>query len=79
MRRCTSTKKMTTGMAVSVAPAISEPQSVPRCVVKLASQIVSVCLSWLESRTYAIRYSFQAWMKAKIEVATRPGRDERAA
>ena len=51
MRRCTSTKKMTTGMAVSVAPAISEPQSVPRCVVKLASQIVRVCLSWLESRT----------------------------
>ena len=22
-------------------------------------------------------YSFQAWMNAKIEVATRPGRDER--
>ena len=51
IRRCTSTKKMTTGTAVSVAPAISEPQSVPRSVVKFASQIVSVCFSWLESRT----------------------------
>ena len=51
IRRCTSTKKTTTGSAVSVAPAISEPQSVPRSVVKLASQIVSVCLSGLESRT----------------------------
>ena len=51
IRRCRSTKKMTTGTAVSVAPAISEPQSVPRRVVKLASQIVSVCFSWLESRT----------------------------
>ena len=51
IRRCTSTKKMTTGTAVSVAPAISEPQSVPRCVVKFASQIVSVCLSWEERRT----------------------------
>jgi hypothetical protein len=49
--RCTSTKKITTGTAVSVAPAISEPQSVPREVVKFASQIVSVCFSWLESRT----------------------------
>ena len=49
--RCTSTKKITTGTAVSVAPAISEPQSVPRSVVKFASQIVSVCFSWLESRT----------------------------
>ena len=32
IRRCTSTKKMTTGSAVSVAAAISVPQSTPRVV-----------------------------------------------
>ena len=51
IRRCTITKKIITGIAVSVAAAISEPQSVPREVVKLASQIVSVCFSWLERST----------------------------
>ena len=53
IRRCTSTKKMITGSAVSVAPAISVPQSTPRVVpvVKFASQIVTVCLLALESRT----------------------------
>ena len=53
IRLCTSTKKSTTGRAVSVAAAISVPQSTPRVVpvVKFASQIVIVCLSALESRT----------------------------
>ena len=51
MRRWTITKNATTGSAVRVAPAISDPQSVPRSVVKFASQIVSVCFSWLERRT----------------------------
>ena len=53
IRRCTITKKMTTGRAVSVAAAISVPQSTPRVVpvVKFASQIVIVCLSALESMT----------------------------
>jgi len=51
--RWTSTKKTTTGSAVSVAPAINVPQSTPRWVpvVNVASQIVTVCFSWLESRT----------------------------
>ena len=51
IRLCTRTKNATTGNAVSVAPAISEPQSVPRRVVKFASQIVRVCLLAVESRT----------------------------
>ena len=53
IRLCTSTKKRTTGRAVSVAAAISVPQSTPRVVpvVKFASQIVIVCLSALESMT----------------------------
>ena len=53
IRRCTITKKSTTGRAVSVAAAISVPQSTPRVVpvVKFASQIVIVCLSALESMT----------------------------
>ncbi len=53
IRLCTSTKKSTTGRAVSVAAAISVAQSTPRVVpvVKFASQIVIVCLSALESRT----------------------------
>ena len=53
IRLCTSTKKITTGRAVSVAAAISVPQSTPRVVpvVKFASQIVIVCLSALESMT----------------------------
>jgi hypothetical protein len=44
-------KKITTGSAVSVAPAISGPQAVPRLVVKFASQSVSVCFSGLCRRT----------------------------
>ena len=53
IRLCTITKKMTTGRAVSVAAAISVPQSTPRVVpvMKFPSQIVSVCLSALESMT----------------------------
>ena len=53
IRRCTSTKKTTTGRAVSVEAAISVPQSTPRVVpvMKFASQIVIVCLSALESMT----------------------------
>ncbi len=43
MRRWTSRKNTTTGMLVKVAPAMSPPQSVPCCVVKDASQMVSVC------------------------------------
>ena len=49
--RWTMTKKITTGSAVSVAPAISGPQAVPRLVEKFASQSVSVCFSGLCSRT----------------------------
>ena len=45
IRRCTSRKNTTTGMAQSVAPAISGPQSVPRSVVNEASQTISVCFS----------------------------------
>jgi hypothetical protein len=41
--------------------------------VKFASQIVSVCFSGDCKSTYARMYSFQAWMNAKIEVATSPG------
>ena len=53
IRLCTITKKITTGRAVSVAAAISVPQSTPRVVpvMKFASQIVIVCLSALESMT----------------------------
>src|SRR5438093_2016864 len=71
--RCTIKKKTTTGIAVSVAPAINGPQSAPRWVVKDASQTLSVCFSWLLSRTYAMMYSLQACMKPNIEVATNPG------
>ena len=53
IRLCTITKKITTGRAVRVAAAISVPQSTPRVVpvMKFPSQIVSVCLSALESMT----------------------------
>src|SRR5262249_16641154 len=51
MRRWTMRKKITTRIAVSVAPAIRTPQSMPRLVpVKLESQIVSVCFRWSLSR-----------------------------
>ena len=49
--RCTRTKNTTTGSAVSVAPAIRGPQSVPREVVNDASQTVSVCFSWSLRKT----------------------------
>ena len=49
--RDTRTKNTTTGSAVSVAPAISGPQSVPREVVNDASQTVSVCFSWSLRKT----------------------------
>ncbi len=69
---------MTTGIAVSVDAAISAPQSVFRLVPeKYESQIVSVWFDWLLRMTFAKMYSFQAVMKTKIEVATRPGSDER--
>ena len=51
IRRCTSKKKMTTGTAVKVAPAISGPHSVPRFVVNDASHTVRVCFSGLLSNT----------------------------
>src|SRR5437870_639537 len=51
IRFWTKRKKITTGIAVSVAPAIRPPQSVPRLVPRNpASQIVSVCFCWSESR-----------------------------
>src|SRR5690348_4381989 len=71
--RWIATKKSTTGSAVSVAPAISGPQAVPRSVMKPASHRVNVWLPAWCTRTDAMRYSFQAWMNAKIEVATSPG------
>ena len=51
IRLCTSKKKMTTGRAVSVAPAIKGPQAVPRFVVNDASHTVRVCFSGLLSNT----------------------------
>src|SRR5207249_4538139 len=42
MRRWTIRKNTTTGRLVIVAPAISDPQSVPRSVVNDASQTMSV-------------------------------------
>ena len=74
IRRCTSTKKITTGIAVSVEPAISAPQSVcldvPR---KYESHTVTVCLLWSLSRIRAKMYSFQLVMNANTDVATSPG------
>src|SRR5262245_60161397 len=49
--RWTSRKNVTTGTAVSVAPAISGPQSVPWLVVKLASHTVRVWWVGSLSRT----------------------------
>ncbi len=49
--RCTTTKKITTGKAVSVAPAMSGAHAVPRWVVNVASHSVSVCFSGLCSST----------------------------
>src|SRR5918996_3644589 len=58
-RRWTSMKNTTTGSAVSVAPAIRPPKSVPRCVLKPASHTASVCFSGSRRRTYAMMNSFQ--------------------
>ena len=72
--RCTSRKKTITGIAISVDPAMSPPQSVWRLVpVKYESQTVAVCFDPSFRRMRAKMYSFQLVMKAKIEVATRPG------
>src|SRR5581483_6666351 len=74
IRFWTSRKKMITGIAVSVEPAMSAPQSwfrlVPR---KYESQTVTVCVFWSFRRIRAKMYSFQLVMNANTEVATRPG------
>src|SRR5206468_11916195 len=72
--RCTRMKKMMTGIAVNVAPAISAPQSV--CLLeprKYDSHTVTVCFDWSFNSTRAKMYSFQHVMNAKTDVATRPG------
>src|SRR5207237_1696546 len=72
--RCTSRKKTITGIAISVEPAMSPPQSVWRLVpVKYESQTVAVCFAPSFRRMRAKMYSFQLVMKAKIDVATSPG------
>src|SRR5439155_20956129 len=74
IRRCTSRKKTTTGIAVSVDAAISAPQSVCRLEPrKYESQTVTVCLDWSLSSTRAKMYSFHVVMNANTDVATRPG------
>src|SRR5262249_22868383 len=74
IRRWTSRKKTTTGMAVSVDAAISPPQSVFRLVpVMYDSQTVTVCFDWSLSSTRAKMYSFQVVTNAYTDVATRPG------
>src|ERR1051326_691406 len=74
IRRWTSRKKITTGMAVRDEAAISAPQSVCRLEPrKYESHTVIVCLPWSFRRTRAKMYSFQVVMKANTEVATRPG------
>src|SRR5207302_7486756 len=68
IRRCTSRKKTTTGIAVSVEAAISAPQSVWRLLPrKYESQTVTVCFDWSLSRTRAKMYSFQVVMNANTD------------
>ena len=63
-----------TGIAIRVEPAITAPQSVPRLTSEnVLSQTGSVCLSSRVITTRASVNSFQAWMKPKTPVATRPG------
>ena len=59
---------------ISVEPAITPPQSVPRAPkLNACSQTGRVSLSGRSMITRANVNSFHAWMKAKIPVATRPG------
>jgi hypothetical protein len=73
-RFCTSRKKITTGIAISVEPAITPPQSVPRAPsLNACSHTGNVCFSGRFMMTRAKMNSFHAWMNAKIPVATKPG------
>ena len=78
IRRCTSRKKITTGIAINVEAAITAPQSTPRAPPrKFVSQTVIVCFE-LACRMHAREdVLVPAVMNAKTDVATRPGRDER--
>src|SRR5262249_17400973 len=74
MRRWTSRKKNTTGIAVSVEAAIRAPQSVVLLVPReYESHTVIVCFAWSFRRMRAKMYSFQVVMNANTEVATSPG------
>ncbi len=67
-------KKTTTGIAISVEPAMIPPQSVPRLTsVNVESHSGRVRWSSLVITTSASVNSFQAWMNPKTPVATRPG------
>ena len=69
---------MTTGIAISVDAAMTAPQSTPRDPPrKFVSQTVIVCFELLCRMMLAKMYSFHAVMKAKTDVATRPGRPTR--
>ena len=66
-------KKITTGIAISVEPAITPPQSVPRAFVERLQPHGHRLVSGRFMITRAKMNSFQARMKAKMPVATRPG------
>ena len=73
-RRCTNRKNTITGTVMSVDPAMTPPQSVPRAPkLKACSHTGRVSFSGRSMITSANVNSFHAWMKAKIPVATRPG------
>ena len=77
--RCTSRKKTTTGIAISVEPAISAPQSV--CLLdprKYDSHTVTVCFAWSLSRTRAKMYSFQHRDEREHRRRDEAGRDRAA-
>src|SRR6266700_1357403 len=72
-RRWTIRKNTTTGRVNRLEAAIVPPQSVPKTVWKVLSQIGRVYRVASRIITNAYRNSFHAVTKAKIEVATIPG------
>ena len=76
--RWTIRKNTITGIAITVEPAITPPQSVPRAPsLNSCSHTGSVLEPGRCMITRAKMNSFHAWMNANTPVATSPGRDER--
>src|SRR5699024_1086750 len=71
---CTIRKKITTGMDISIDPAMMAPQSVPRLACwKERSHTGRVSDSGRDITTRASTTSFQAWMNPNTPVAISPG------